>query len=214
MRNQPQCPNRGCPGGLCVGELTAISQPRSVDYCSRALRPFPTNGTTIAPYPRLARGPEKNRYLGTVRKTQFSSRHPHPQDPTSRTTLSGPSPLPYYLVANMGKSHLHTPQKTRINFYYNELVSQQGKASVTAVAKHFKLSRPTIYRVLQSGDRSFHSTYNETKGRPRKLSDTQCNQIAALLDFGDYDIQHLTWRGLVEEIGIDAYEDTIRYWMQ
>ena len=35
---------------ICVGEPTAISQPQSVDYCSRALRPFPTNGATIAPY--------------------------------------------------------------------------------------------------------------------------------------------------------------------
>ena len=34
----------------CAGEPTAISQPQSVDYCSWVLRPFPTNGTTIAPY--------------------------------------------------------------------------------------------------------------------------------------------------------------------
>ena len=28
----------------------SISQPQSVDHCSRALRPFPTNRATIAPY--------------------------------------------------------------------------------------------------------------------------------------------------------------------
>ena len=37
----------------CVGEPTAISQPQSIDYYSRALRPFPTNRATIVLYSRL-----------------------------------------------------------------------------------------------------------------------------------------------------------------
>ena len=38
---------------MCVREPTAISQLQSVDYYSRALRPFPTNRVTITPYSRL-----------------------------------------------------------------------------------------------------------------------------------------------------------------
>jgi len=114
----------------------------------------------------------------------------------------------------MGKTPLDTPRKIRIKSYYEALVNRDGKTSKTAVALRFGISRPTLYKVLASEDRSFHYLHDETRGRPKKLSDAQCEEIAALLDSGDYDTQRLTWRGLAEQIGVDACEVTVRATMK
>ena len=87
----------------------------------------------------------------------------------------------------MGKTPLDTPRKIRIKSYYEALINRDGKTSKTAVALRFSISRPTLYKVLASEDRSFYYLYDETQGRLKKLSDTQYEEIAALLDSSDYD---------------------------
>ncbi|KAK4127312.1 hypothetical protein N657DRAFT_641296 [Parathielavia appendiculata] len=89
------------------------------------------------------------------------------------------------------QSHYSTPKKARIRGTIDYLESRRIPHFKSDVFRFHGASQRSGWRALaepeDTGDRSFHSTCSETRGRKRKLSKQDLAQIERFLEHNGFD---------------------------
>ncbi|KAG5742544.1 hypothetical protein H9Q73_014460, partial [Fusarium xylarioides] len=63
--------------------------------------------------------------------------------------------------------------------------------------------------ILRSdSDRTFHSTFNETRGRRKLLSEDDKDKLEKLYDEEGFEAKRLSWTVAANEAGIESYSNT------
>lgn len=116
----------------------------------------------------------------------------------------------------MGFQHHTTPKKAKLKGAYSFLTAKGIPHYKTDLFKHFKVSRATGYRFLNEddeyGDRTFHSSFKETRGRKKLFDSEALATIEKFLESNGFDGRTVSYAALPAAAGldIDASPRTIR----
>lgn len=103
-----------------------------------------------------------------------------------------------------GTQH-ETPTKARIKGAYDFLTAKGIPFQKTDLFDHFQIPRRSGYRILDGPDRTRHNQPGpETRGRKRKLSETDLDKLETLYENEGFEAKRLPWTTAAIEAGIEA----------
>ncbi|KPM39516.1 hypothetical protein AK830_g7046 [Neonectria ditissima] len=102
-----------------------------------------------------------------------------------------------------GYKHGDTPKKAMVRGTISYLESQGLPVNKSAIFRHFDLSRSQGYAALNiHGSKRNDPEWEETRGRPSKISDDDQLKMESILWDARYEDANLNWAGLAKEAGV------------
>ncbi|KAI5463539.1 hypothetical protein BGZ63DRAFT_381682 [Mariannaea sp. PMI_226] len=102
-----------------------------------------------------------------------------------------------------GYKHGDTPKKAMVRGTISYLESQGLPVNKSAIFRHFDLSRSQGYAALSvPASKRNDPEWEETRGRPSKISDEDQKKMEGVLWDDAYDNVNLNWSGLAKEAGV------------
>lgn len=103
-----------------------------------------------------------------------------------------------------GYKHGDTPNKAMVRGTISYLESQGLPVNKSAIFRHFDLSRSQGYAALNiPHSRRNDPEWEETRGRPTKISDADQHKMEQILWDERYESVNLNWAGLAKEAGVE-----------
>ncbi|KID72908.1 uncharacterized protein G6M90_00g004620 [Metarhizium brunneum] len=103
-----------------------------------------------------------------------------------------------------GYKHGDTPKKAMVRGTIGYLESQGLPVNKSAIFRHFGLSRSQGYAALSgSAPKRSDPEWEETRGRPSKLSDEDQQKLESILWDEAYEDVYLNWAGLAKHAGVE-----------
>lgn len=104
-----------------------------------------------------------------------------------------------------GYKHGDTPQKAMVRGTISYLESQGLPVNKSAIFRHFDLSRSQGYAALSvPSSRRNDPEWEETRGRPSKISEPDQKKMESILWDDAYDDANLNWSRLAKEAGLET----------
>lgn len=104
-----------------------------------------------------------------------------------------------------GYKHGDTPKRAMVRGTISYLESQGLPVNKSAIFRHFDLSRSQGYAALSiPASKRNDPEWEETRGRPNKISDGDQQKMEAVLWDERYENTNLNWSGLAKEAGLDT----------
>ncbi|OAA34496.1 HMG box protein [Metarhizium rileyi] len=103
-----------------------------------------------------------------------------------------------------GYKHGDTPKKAMVRGTISYLESQGLPVNKSAIFRHFELSRSQGYAALSGpASRRNDPEWEETRGRPGKVSDADQQKMESILWDSAYEQVYLNWAGLAKHAGVE-----------
>lgn len=123
----------------------------------------------------------------------------HAASPTGQSAAAAAA------MASSGYKHGDTPKRAMVRGVISYLEAQGLPVNKSAIFRHFGLSRSQGYAALSiPASKRNDPEWEETRGRPSKISDDDQNKMELILWDPKYEHVNLNWSGLAKEAGCET----------